>query len=104
MCKQAHGQKLMQEEDSDGYLEGNDGAVELRPPPFDSDVSSEQVRGFLSFISNTHSDCTFSIFFMFSTSKTSAIAMKMTNKTAMTLILRRKAPGQDFPAQMLSLG
>jgi hypothetical protein len=47
MCKQAHGRKLMQEEDSDGYLEGNDGAVELRPPPFDSDVSSEQVRGFI---------------------------------------------------------
>ncbi len=37
----------MQEEDSDGYLEGNDGAVEVHPPPFDSDVSSEQVRRFL---------------------------------------------------------
>ena len=47
MCEQAHGLKLMQEEDSDGYLEGNDGAVEVDPPRFDSEASSEQVRDFL---------------------------------------------------------
>jgi hypothetical protein len=39
---QVRNQKLSQEEDSDGYLEGNDGAVE--PPRFDSEASSEQVR------------------------------------------------------------
>ena len=39
---QVRGHKLTQEEDSDGYLEGNDGAVE--PPRFDSEASSEQVR------------------------------------------------------------
>ena len=41
-CLQVRDQKLTQEEDSDGYLEGNDGAVE--PPRFDSEASSEQVR------------------------------------------------------------
>ena len=35
-------QKISPEEDSDGYLEGNDGAVE--PLPFDSEGSSQQVR------------------------------------------------------------
>jgi len=34
--------KQSQEEDSDGYLEGNDGAVE--PPRFDSEASSEQYQ------------------------------------------------------------
>jgi hypothetical protein len=39
---QVREQKISPEEDSDGYLEGNDGAVE--PLPFDSEGSSQQVR------------------------------------------------------------
>jgi hypothetical protein len=44
---QVRNQNLAQEEDSDGYLEGNDGAVE--PPRFDSEASSESVRLHFSF-------------------------------------------------------
>lgn len=40
LISQVQKQNLAQEEDSDGYLEGNDGAVE--PPRFDSEASSEQ--------------------------------------------------------------
>jgi hypothetical protein len=39
---QVRDQKISQEEDSDGYLEGTDGAVE--PPPFDSEGSSQQYQ------------------------------------------------------------
>jgi hypothetical protein len=41
VCTQTRDLKQSQEEDSDGYLEGNDGAVE--PQRFDSEASSEQV-------------------------------------------------------------
>jgi hypothetical protein len=95
---QVRNQNLAQEEDSDGYLEGNDGAVE--PPRFDSEASSEQVchacPTFQSFVLNccTSQACFCSI---------NKIAMRTMIKTMMKMALRQGLGESQlcYPVQLL---